>query len=395
MFNLLKKKIISFTQKITEKISSARQNAVKKQAVIEPVKEKPLEEPIEETVVEEPEIEVPVEVKGKPIEALEIKKPVEKKIQEKIPEKEIKPKHLEEKKAGIKLGIATKIKSFLTQAIEIKENEIADFLLEFELSLMEADVDQEIAEQLTKKIKERIVGKKIPKGTDLTEWVKVAIKEVLREAIDVKGIDLNELIKTKEKPFIIMFLGPNGAGKTTSIAKLAFLLKETFGFESILAASDTFRAAAIEQLEKHAQKLGLRIVKHKYGSDPAAVAFDAVKAAKASNLQVVLIDTAGRQETNINLMNELKKIEKVNKPHLKIFVGEALAGKALLQQALEYNEKIGLDGFILTKIDADVKGGTAISLLAKVKKPILFVGTGQAYKDFIPFTKEFLVDRVV
>lgn len=376
MFNLLKKKITGFAQKITEKISEAKQNAVKKEEVKEAVKPEEIEAVPEELPEEEPVSIMPEKVETR------IEKPAEKPAEER-------------KEKEIKLGITTKIKSFLTQTIEIKENEVSDFLLEFELSLMEADVDQEIAEQMTKKIKERIIGRKIPKGTDLTEWVKIAIKEVLKEEIDVKGIDLNALIKSKGRPFIIMFLGPNGAGKTTSIAKLAFLLKESYGLESILAASDTFRAAAIEQLEKHSQKLGARIVKHKYGSDPAAVAFDAVQAAKAGNIGLVLIDTAGRQETNTNLMNELKKIERVNKPHLKIFVGEALSGKALLQQAMEYDEKIGLDGFILTKIDADVKGGTAISLLAKIKKPILFVGTGQAYKDLVPFTKEFIIDRVV
>ncbi|MBI5884584.1 signal recognition particle-docking protein FtsY [archaeon] len=429
MFNLIKKKITGFAQKITEQIAGLKKDSVKQETIREakpaieetisvkpPAEEKQaVEAPAaESTAIErQPEesrqeeeitaVEQPA-VSGQATtekEAEEIK-PLEEKsfeVQEEQPaapeEKKETVKQAEEKREGkINLGFITKVKSFLTQTIEIKESEVEGFLAEFELSLMEADVSQEVAEQLTGKIKEKIVGKKIPKGTDLIGWMKENIKQVLKEEIDVKAIDLLAEIKGKEKPFIIMFLGPNGAGKSTTIAKLAFRLKQKEKLESILAAGDTFRAAAIEQLEKHAEKLGMRIVKHKYGADPAAVAFDAVQAAKAGKIDIVLIDTAGRQETNVNLMNELKKIAKVNKPDLKVFVGEALAGKALIQQAAEYDKEIGIDCFILTKIDADVKGGTAISLLAELKKPILFVGTGQEYKDLLPFTKEFIIDRV-
>ena len=202
------------------------------------------------------------------------------------------------------------------------------------------------------------------------------------------------VLDIKKKPLKILFLGPNGAGKTTSIAKLAnYFMKNDKTV--ILAAGDTFRAAAIDQIEEHAKKLGVKLIKHNYGSDPTAVAFDAVKAAEAKGIDVVLIDSAGRQDTNKNLLDELKKMQRVIKPDLKLYVGEAYTGQALLQQATEFNNKIGIDGFILTKIDTDVKGGTAISLLYTLKKPIVFVGTGQRYEDLLEFKPEFIIDRIL
>jgi len=210
-----------------------------------------------------------------------------------------------------------------------------------------------------------------------------------------KEFDLVKAIKEKgEKPYRILFLGPNGAGKTTSIAKLTFFLQNQ-GFKVLWAAGDTFRAASIEQLEKHAERLKVRVVKHQYGADPAAVAFDAVKSAKSKGIDVVLIDSAGRQETNRNLMGELEKIARVAQPDLKIYVGEAFTGQSLLQQAKEYNKTVGIDGFILSKIDCDSKGGTTISLLYKIGNPILFVGTGQEYKDLEKFEPEFVLKRII
>lgn len=369
MFGILKKKIVQFSEKLVKKIGQDNKDSVK----------------IEEEQIKEP---LPAEDVAELEEKLE-----ELKTDEKAVETKKEPEKKEEKE--IKIGFLTKVKGLLTKTIEIKENEIEEFLSDFELELMEADVDQEIAEELTKKIKAKVVGKEIEKGADLTEFIKARLKEVLTEETKTNEINLDKMIQEKtEKPFVIMFLGPNGAGKTTTIAKLT---KRELGKgkKVVLAAADTFRAAAIEQLEKHAEKLNVRIVKHKYGSDPAAVGFDAIQAAKSNNLDIVMIDTAGRQETNINLMNELKKIERVNKPDLKIFVGEALSGKALIEQAENYNKEIGIDAFVLTKIDADVKGGTAISLLAKLKKPIVFVGTGQKYSDLVEFTQNFIIDRVV
>lgn len=212
--------------------------------------------------------------------------------------------------------------------------------------------------------------------------------------METKTIDLIKEIKESQKPYKILVLGPNGAGKTTSIAKITYLLQK-HNLSCVWAASDTFRSGAIDQLNEHAEKLNVKVIKQQYGADPAAVAYDALQSANANKNDVILIDTAGRQETNKNLMEELKKIERVIKPNLKIYVGEAYTGQGLLEMAKDFNEKVGIDAFILTKIDADAKGGTTISLLYKLKKPILFVGTGQEYSNLENFTPEFILNRII
>ncbi len=291
------------------------------------------------------------------------------------------------------ISVSSKAKSLITGEIEIKEKDIEDLLFEFELLLLEADVNEETTKKLVQKISEKIVGKKFARK-NLKETINKEIKSALKELIQLEPINLlKEINSKKEKPFKILFLGPNGAGKTTSIAKLANHLQKQ-KLKIILSASDTFRAASIEQLEKHSQNLNLRLIKHKYGSDPSAVAFDAIESAKASKTDIVLIDSAGRQETNKNLMEELKKMHRVIKPDLTLFVGESLSGKTLLEQAKQFNEAGTINGFILTKIDTDTKGGTIISLLSELKKPILFVGTGQEYKDFQKFDENFLIERI-
>ena len=242
-------------------------------------------------------------------------------------------------------------------------------------------------------MKAGIIGKEIPAGGNLGEALKKEIRSALAKTMETGSIDLWGMIEAR-KPFVILFLGPNGAGKTTSIAKIAYALRQR-GKDVVLAAGDTFRAASIEQLGEHANRIGVKLIKQAYGADPAAVAFDAIAAAKAKNADVVLIDSAGRQETNKNLMQELRKIERVAKPDLKIYVGESYSGQSLLGMAEEFDREIGIDAFVLTKIDADAKGGTAISLLYKLKKPILFVGVGQEYKDLAEFSPEFIIDRII
>ena len=190
-----------------------------------------------------------------------------------------------------------------------------------------------------------------------------------------------------------MFVGVNGTGKTTAIARIVHRLKG-MNKSSVIAASDTFRAGAIEQLEKHAARLGVKLIKHKAGSDPAAIAYDAVEHAKARKKDVVLIDTAGRMQTNINLMDEMKKIKRVAKPDMIIFVGDSLAGNDAIDQAIKFNEAVEIDAAILTKIDADAKGGAALSIAHAVGKPILFVGIGQDYEDLVPFDPEWMVERL-
>ena len=199
--------------------------------------------------------------------------------------------------------------------------------------------------------------------------------------------------KKAGEPLIISFIGVNGSGKTTTIAKVARLF-QNYKLKPVIAAADTFRAAAIQQIEAHALKLGVKLIKHDYGSDPAAVAFDAVKFAKQKAMDVVLIDTAGRLHSNINLMDEMKKIMRVAKPDLKLFIGEAITGNDCVEQAKEFNEAVGIDGVILCKADVDDKGGAAISVSHVTGKPILYLGIGQGYDDLKEFDKSIVLDSL-
>jgi len=185
----------------------------------------------------------------------------------------------------------------------------------------------------------------------------------------------------------------NGSGKTLSIAKIATLLKKQ-GMSSVMAAGDTFRAGAIEQLGIHADRVGVKLIKHGPGADPAAVAYDAIEHAKAKHKDVVLLDTAGRMQTNVNLMDEMAKIKRVAKPDLILFVGDALAGNDAVDQAKRFNEIVGIDGVILTKVDTDAKGGSALSVAYTIGKPLLFVGIGQEYEDQIPFDVQWMMDNI-
>ena len=196
-----------------------------------------------------------------------------------------------------------------------------------------------------------------------------------------------------KKPVVIMFVGVNGSGKTLSIAKIATMLKNQ-GKSCVMAAGDTFRAGAIEQLGIHADKVGVKIIKHGPGSDPAAVAYDAIEHAKAKHKDVVLLDTAGRMQTNVNLMDEMAKIKRVAKPDLILFVGDALAGNDAVEQAKRFNEIVGIDGVILTKVDTDAKGGSALSVAYTIGKPLLFIGVGQGYDDQIPFDPQWMIDNI-
>jgi len=258
---------------------------------------------------------------------------------------------------------------------------------------MENNVAVEVIDKIKNDLKERLVEKPI-RRTKVEETIGQSLKNSISDLFQNGKFDLLQEIKNKkEKPYVIAFFGINGSGKTTSIAKLASLLKDK-KVSCVLAASDTFRAASIEQLQLHADKIGVKLIKHDYGSDPAAVAFDAIKHAKAKNIDAVLIDTAGRMHSNINLIDEMKKIIRVAKPDLKIFVGESITGNDCVEQAKTFNEAVGIDGIILAKADIDEKGGAAVSVSYVTKKPILFLGIGQEYSDLEVFDKEKILKNI-
>jgi len=290
-----------------------------------------------------------------------------------------------------------KLSSFVDKVAqtEISEKDVENALWDLELELLEADVALEVVDELKEKIKQKLVGQKVKIGTNKREIVEKAVKEAVLEVLTPeRHIDLLEMIKSKkEKPFVIVFVGFNGGGKTTTIAKLANWLKKN-GLSVVIAASDTFRAGAIEQVEEHAKRVGVKLIKHGYKSDPAAVAYDAIEHAKARGIDVVLVDTAGRNELNRNLMDEMKKIVRVTKPDLVIFVGDALAGNAIIEQARQFNEAVRIDGVILTKLDADARGGAALSIAHAIGAPILFVGVGQGYDDLMPFDEKWMLEKI-
>ncbi len=273
-------------------------------------------------------------------------------------------------------------------AKKFEERKLSAVLEDFEEELMINNVSYEIVEKILNDLKKKLEGKNLSK-----EKITSALKEILNSVLNVEQINILKLPEIK-KPATILFVGVNGVGKTTSIAKITKKFLDNKN-SVVLAASDTFRAAAIEQLEEHAKKLGVKIIKQDYGSDPAAVAFDAKKHAESKNIDVVLIDTAGRQHASEDLMNELRKISMVIQPDLKILVVDSLTGNDASEQAKYFNQKIGIDGIIVSKADADEKGGAIISAAYETKKPILFLGTGQNYEDLKAFDKDEIIKKIL
>ncbi|MBS3090721.1 signal recognition particle-docking protein FtsY [Candidatus Pacearchaeota archaeon] len=356
MFKFLKDKLKGFFKKSSEEI----------------VEKIDIKEKIEEEFKEDKEAEK---------EKAEEKRDKKEKLKDKSPEIE---KPLEEKPEGFFAKLRKRY------AFRINEELFNKFWAELETVLLESNAALDVVKKIKQNLQAGLIGRETEK-----EKVEGLIKEELKKAIGELMIEPFNVIKrvSEKKPFVMVFFGINGSGKTTTIAKLVYYLQQ-HKLSCVLAAADTFRAASIEQLEKHASNLKVGVIKHNYGADAAAVAFDAVSYAKSHNIDAVLIDTAGRMHTHANLMREMEKICRVAKPDLKIFIGEATVGNDMLEQARSFSDSIGIDAIILSKADVDEKGGTAISSSYITKKPILFLGTGQGYGDLKPFDKERVIENL-
>ena len=279
---------------------------------------------------------------------------------------------------------------------DLNEKDIEDVLFELEINLLESDVATEVIDSIKDSLKEKIIGSRVEKK-NIQNFVKQSLIEFISETFDNAGqIDLKDRInekKSSNQPFIIVFVGINGTGKTTSLAKVANMLKNE-KFSVVIAAADTYRAGAIEQLREHTNRLNLKIIAQNYGSDPAAVAKDAVLYAQSHKVDCVLVDTAGRMQTSSNLMEQIAKITKVVNPDMKIFVGDSLAGNDTVNQAREFHKQVKFDCSILTKSDADARGGAALSIVKVTSSPIIYVGVGQEYDDIVKFSKKTFLENV-
>ncbi|MBT3865575.1 signal recognition particle-docking protein FtsY [Candidatus Woesearchaeota archaeon] len=328
------------------------------------------------------EDEVPDEVPEVLEEAKETKK-------EESKENEVKPTEVKEVKSK---GIISKIKKSISTK-KISESKFEELFSELEMALLENNVALDVIDKIKKDLIGDIVDKPI-KRNEVTSKILNSLMGSIESLFDVESVDVVKEIKNKsEKPYVICFVGVNGCGKTTTIAKVANYLKKN-KLNVLMVAGDTWRAASIQQLEEHGKNLDIRVIKHNYGSDPAAVAFDGIKAAKSNNVDVVLIDTAGRQHSNKDLMRELEKIVRVSKPDLNVFVGESITGNDCVLQAKQFGDVVDLGGVVLTKADVDEKGGAAVSVGYVTGKPILFLGKGQEYEDLEVFNKKSIMDSL-
>jgi fused signal recognition particle receptor len=345
MFGALKKKLKNVVSSISKK---AEEEA----------------EVIEEKVVEAPKAEKKVKVKK------ETKKEVKELLQEE-------PKEAKSFLSKLKKKIVTS---------KISEDKFDDLFWELELVLLENNVAIEVIEKIKEDLKQELINKEINRSK-----ISNIIEDTLKQSIDeILSFEIPDILKADKKPQVICFIGINGSGKTTTIAKVANkILKNKKS--CVIAAADTFRAAAIEQIKEWGDKLNVKVIAHENGSDPAAVAYDAIEYAKAHKIDFVLIDTAGRLHSSANLMRELEKIIRVAKPDLKIFIGESITGNDCVEQADKFNKQVTIDGIILSKADIDEKGGTALSIAYITKSPILYLGIGQELDDLEPFNKEKVI----
>jgi fused signal recognition particle receptor len=386
MFESLKKKLLGWIGKGEEEKKAKKKSKAKKEK--KPAKEKKekikskKKQPLVETLKEKIKEHQEEEIKQAPKEEKQI-------IKQEIKE-ELEEEKEEEEPKGFFAKLFKKVSSSII-SYKIKEEDFNEIFYELEIILLENNVALEVVDKIKESLSKSLIGMEI-KRSDIEEKIVSALKVSILEVL-IEPPNLIEQIKNKQGPFVILFFGINGTGKTTSIAKIAYKLKKQ-NISTVLAAADTFRAASIEQIKTHAERLQVPIISHDYGSDPAAVAFDAIKYAKTHSIKVVLIDTAGRMYTKSNLLKEMEKIIRVSQPDLKIFVGESITGNDATQQAKTFNETAGIDGIILSKADVDDKAGTILSVSYITKKPIYFLGTGQSYDDLMHFTKSSVLKNL-
>jgi fused signal recognition particle receptor len=432
VFNKLKEKLGNFKKSLSKTIDD---KAVEVEPVAEPLPEEEedfepeiesgfekeeieeIEEPLEaeETPKRSPEIETvepePVKenVKAAPIQILsraeiEERKKAEykRKLEERKKAVEIKPEEEKPpepekksffKKVSTKVGFTQKAKALFHREVYLDSKDLEEPLWELEMGLLESDLALSVSEAIVESVKNQLVGTTKRIGSNTGDIVEAALKKAVSDVVSANFYDFDERIKEIDRPVHIVFVGINGTGKTTSIAKMTHRLLKS-GYSVILAAGDTFRAGAIDQLGIHADRLGVKMIKHQAGADPAAVIYDAVQYAKSHKIDFVLSDTAGRMHTNLNLMAQMEKICRISTPDLIIFVDEAVAGNDAVERAAQFNEAVPIDGSILTKIDADAKGGAAISIAYITGKPILFFGTGQRYEDLKKFDPQWFIDQL-
>lgn len=376
MFNLLKEKLKSWASNFSKKVSQKSETPAK-------AKEKPKKQTLKQ------------EKKTKEKSFLRKKQEIIEHIPSSISENKTKKLIVEEQEEPEEVieGFFKRIVSKITK-VKISEKEFETYAEELEMLLLENNVALEVAEKIIKELKARIIRKEFLKK-EIEGIINDTFKDIIYEIL-INPFDIVEKIQLREnrkKPYVILFAGINGTGKTTTIAKIAELLKKKH-ISCVLAAADTFRAASIEQLKKHGEKLGIKTISHEYESDPAAVGFDAIKYAEKNNIDCVLIDTAGRMHTAKNLMTQIEKISRVCNPNLKIYIGESTTGNDAIEQIRGFNSAIGIDGIILTKADIDEKGGTALSVGYIIKKPILYLGTGQEYSAIEPFDRNKFIEKL-
>lgn len=385
MFDFLKKKLKESVEKLSKKTEGAEREKVSADTFRpehKPEEEIPI--PEKEARIEEPKHEP--HVKAEPEHIHKPEKIHTGRLESRKGELEVhKPEQLIEEPVQEKGGFLGRFREkVMTKALS--DSDIDEFFSETENGMLEANVAVEVVDFLKKSLKERL-SEKQAKRFKAKDFVKEAFEESLFDVVNQGVVNIEDIIRnarSEGRPACMIFLGFNGSGKTTSIAKLAHYLKEK-GHNPVIAAADTFRAASIEQLEHHGEKLGVKVIKHQYGADSAAVVFDAVKFAKSKGYDIVLADTAGRSHADKNLMDELSKVMRVNKPDLRVLVVDSLTGNDAVEQAKTFEKAAGVDAIVLTKIDVNKKGGAILSVCYAIKKPILFLGTGQDYKNIEMF----------